>query len=447
MTSRDKYSVLLSISGAHRHLAMRQFAIQQVANWATVVALLVAHVANPVLPDEQVRFWFVVHIAAWLARMAMFYPLARFSPEELAKRKFLFFLPLLTGFIGNAFWIWTLHVFGGVSTVMLLLVLCAGFFGISISMTGMWPVTPLTSLSYYLLLWGSFSYSLWANNHAGLLEIAALNGLVMVMMGVYIQASVGHIQAQVRRGAEIDAANNELKELRDHALSELERRSSYFQHASHDLRQRLHAIRLWVSSSMDVARSTNAAMIYPLTRVADQVDDLGRYFSSVLDLARMESNHYPIRPKEFCLHSVLQELQLRFEHLTLGHPRYVDLRVRTSQVTVVSDATVLLRMAENLVENAVAHCRDAVLVGVRRRTNAIFLDVIDNGIGIPAEHQERIFDAHYRLDSAPQAHQHGAGLGLAIVKELARHLGARIELRSIPDRGTRFRIVLPIVPG
>lgn len=341
--------MLLTVSAAHRHLAMRQFFIQQIVTWATVIALLIANVTTPAV-SAPVDLWFLVYIVTWVIRMVLFYPLYRIPPNELAKRKLMRFFPLLTGIIGNAFWIWTIPLFSGPDMHMQQLIMCAGFFCISIAMTGMWPVTPITSLTYYFVLWGTFSYNLWKHNHATWLAIAALNVLVILMLVVYVQASIGQVQAQIRRGEELDAANNELKVLKDQAMAELEHRSSYFQYASHDLRQRLHAIRLWVSSAMDVAKG-NKLDSYPLARVGDQVDDLEGYFSKILDFARMEALKVPMQPALIRVHTLLQLTELRFEHLAIESR--IDLRVRHSKATAYADQSMLLRIMENLVENAV----------------------------------------------------------------------------------------------
>lgn len=442
MTDRDNSSVLLTVSAAHRHLAMRQFFIQQIVTWATVIALLIANITTPAVA-ARIDLWFLVYIVTWVIRMVLFYPLYRIPPNELAKRKLMRFFPLLTGIIGNAFWIWTIPLFSGPDMQMQQLIMCAGFFCISIAMTGMWPVTPVTSLTYYVVLWGTFSYNLWKHNHATWPAIAALNVLVILMLVVYVQASIGQVQAQIRRGEELDAANSELKALKDQALAELEHRSSYFQYASHDLRQRLHAIRLWVSSAMDVAKG-NKLDSYPLARVGDQVDDLEGYFSKILDFARMEALKVPMQPALIRVHTVLQLTELRFEHLAIESR--IDLRVRHSKAAAYADQSMLLRIMENLVENAVTHCRTGVLVAARRHGSSLCIEVIDDGMGISPDAQERIFEPYYQHQpsrSHGQRRARGAGLGLAIVKELARQMGADVELKSMPGHGTRFRIVLP----
>ncbi|MBS0427750.1 MAG: HAMP domain-containing histidine kinase [Proteobacteria bacterium] len=436
--------MLLTVSAAHRHVAMRQFFIQQIVTWVTVLALLVAHIGAP-SPPSGIGMWFLAFVITWLLRMALFYPLYRIAPAELATRQVLRWLPLLTGLMGNAFWIWTIPRFSGPDMVMQQLIMGAGFFCISIAMTGMWPVTPLTSLSYYVVLWGTFSYHLWAQNHTWWPAIFALNVLVAVMLIEYVQSSIGQVQAQIRR-KELDDAHEELKALKDQALAELAHRSSYFRYASHDLRQRLYAIRLWVSSAMTAAQGHRTDAV-ALSRIAEQVDDLEGYFSKILDYARMEAVELSVQPTVTRVQAILQRLDLRFEHLSIDHR--VDLRVRPSPFSILVDQGMLLRIMENLVENAVAHCRNAVLVGARRRGPSLCLDVIDDGLGIPSAAQERIFEPYYQHPAGKGSRhgvRRGAGLGLAIVKELAQQMNVTIELTSFPGSGTRFRVVVPCTP-
>lgn len=421
---------------------MRQFFIQQVVTWVTVLALLVANIDAPVAVDH-IESWFLVFVATWAVRMLLFFPLYRMPPSELAKRKLLRFFPLLTALLGNAFWIWTIPQFTLPGMVMQELILCAGFFCISIAMTGMWPVTPLTSLTYYVVLWGTLSFNLYQNSHKYWPAIIALNVLVVVMLFEYIQASIGQIQAQIRRGEELDAANSELQKLKDQALEELDQRWAYMQHVSHDLRQRLHAIRLWVSSAMDASKGGGASS-YPLERVAHQVDDLEGFLSKILDYARWEATKQAVQPTWVSVHALFQHLELRFEHLAIEER--TDLRVRHSSESILIDQGMLQRIMENLVENAVKYSRGAVLVVARRRAVGLCLDVIDNGMGIPLREQKRIFRPYYQHaanEAAGRGSGHGAGLGLAIVSRLSRQLGVRVEVKSVMGHGTRFRVVVP----
>src|SRR5262249_41654849 len=104
------------------------------------------------------------------------------------------------------------------------------------------------------------------------------------------------------------------------------------------------------------------------------------------------------------------------------------------------DPLLLERMLKNLVSNAVRYTeRGRIVVGCRRAGRRVRLQVVDTGIGIPPEEQERIFEEYYQLAGASTQ---GLGLGLAIVKSLADLLGHPVNVRSAPGRGSVFSVEL-----
>ena len=115
---------------------------------------------------------------------------------------------------------------------------------------------------------------------------------------------------------------------------------------------------------------------------------------------------------------------------------------------VEGDPDGLLRLAANLLENAIKYNRPGGRVTVRLagRGELAELEVADTGIGIPASHLPRIFERFYRVDKARSRELGGTGLGLAIVKNLAQVLKGSVKVSSEPGRGTTFTVCLPRAP-
>lgn len=99
----------------------------------------------------------------------------------------------------------------------------------------------------------------------------------------------------------------------------------------------------------------------------------------------------------------------------------------------------------NLCDNAIKYNRmnGSVSVAVNNEKEVVVLSVSDTGIGIPKEHQERIFERFYRVDKSHSKEIGGTGLGLSIVKHAARLHGAAIELQSVVDGGTTVTVKFP----
>ena len=118
--------------------------------------------------------------------------------------------------------------------------------------------------------------------------------------------------------------------------------------------------------------------------------------------------------------------------------------IEVSDATVLGEESELSRLLINLLSNALQHspAGGTVLVGLQRCGREIQLSVQDNGPGIPAEEQRRIFERFHRLDPARSRQQGGTGLGLAIAQAIARRHGGVISLHSAPGQGATFALRL-----
>jgi signal transduction histidine kinase len=115
---------------------------------------------------------------------------------------------------------------------------------------------------------------------------------------------------------------------------------------------------------------------------------------------------------------------------------------------VRGDPEALRRLVDNLVVNAVTYTPSGgwVRVVAARDGGRAVLTVADSGIGISAEHLDRIFERFYRVDKARSRSKGGTGLGLAIVKHAASLHGGTVEVQSRPDQGSTFTVALPLAP-
>lgn len=126
---------------------------------------------------------------------------------------------------------------------------------------------------------------------------------------------------------------------------------------------------------------------------------------------------------------------------------HVTLSVRGENVIIMANKQMLDEVLYNLCDNAIRYNKEdgIVEVIVEDRLNEAKLIVKDTGIGIPKEHQERIFERFYRVDKSRSKSTGGTGLGLAIVKHILLKLNAEIALRSEPDRGTEITVTFQAV--
>ena len=211
--------------------------------------------------------------------------------------------------------------------------------------------------------------------------------------------------------------------------------------ASHDLRQPLYAVRLFVEQLRhDLVESERERVI---DRAGAALTDLNELFDALLDLSQLDAGTLNAQLTDFPIARLFDRLDTTFA--SAAHEAGLDLRIVASQAWVRSDPILLGRILQNLVSNAVRHTRTGgVVVGCRRRGGDLRIEVWDSGPGIPAEQREMIFDEFVRLQPNDTGRQRGLGLGLAIVQRLCELLGHRITVESIVGKGSRFSVSVPL---
>ena len=239
-----------------------------------------------------------------------------------------------------------------------------------------------------------------------------------------------------------------------HEISETRRfermRVDFITNASHELRTPLSSLLGFIETLQGPARNDEKARGRFLGIMREQARRMARLVDDLLSLSRIEQ-HLHLRPKEAV------DLTLVSRHIVdtltpLAHDHDVMLLLDAAVPVIVSgDRDELMRVAENLIENAIKYgACDAtdrrVEIEVQAvRTEAVFI-VRDRGPGIAAEHLPRLTERFYRVDAGQSRAKGGTGLGLALVKHIvARHRG-RLNIDSTHGVGSVFRVSLPLHP-
>ncbi|PPU92168.1 hybrid sensor histidine kinase/response regulator [Xanthomonas albilineans] len=210
--------------------------------------------------------------------------------------------------------------------------------------------------------------------------------------------------------------------------------------AVHDLLQPLNAARMFVSALRGKLHDTGARQI------VDHVDNAlvaqDAILNSLLDISRLESGTLKTQVQDIALDPLLQALTHEFG--ILAEDRGLRLNYVSSRATVRSDATLLRRILQNFLSNALRYTPSgSVLLGCRRDGANLRIEVHDQGPGIPDALHQEIFEEFRRLGDGV-AQDRGAGLGLAIVERIGRLLGHPISLRSQLGRGSVFAVTVPL---
>jgi signal transduction histidine kinase len=219
-------------------------------------------------------------------------------------------------------------------------------------------------------------------------------------------------------------------------------KSRFLAAASHDLRQPLHALGLFVGQLQANIDAPDRGRI--VGRIGAAVAAMNELFGALLDISKLDAGVLDPNVTEFPVAHLLQRLETTFAGA--AHEKGLSLRVVPSQAWIRSDFILLERILLNLVSNAIRYTsRGGAVVACRRRRGSLRIEVYDTGAGIPEDQRQNIFAEFYRLGEADNDRRAGLGLGLAIVDRLCRLLDHPMELASTKGKGSRFAVMVPLV--
>jgi signal transduction histidine kinase/CheY-like chemotaxis protein len=243
----------------------------------------------------------------------------------------------------------------------------------------------------------------------------------------------------------IASATVELREKKEEAETATLAKSRFLAAASHDLRQPTHALGMFVARLAQLPHDAETGhLISNLDASVQAMQDL---LDALLDISRLDAHAVQVQRRPFALADIFEKLRLGLTPTALE--KGIRLRLRPTNVWLLSDPTLLHRILLNLVANAVRYTRQGgVLVACRVAADGrhVRLEVWDSGIGIAPEHHQAIFKEFYQVGNAERDRSKGLGLGLNIVERTAHLLGHRLELCSSLGLGTRFSMDVPLAP-
>lgn len=218
-------------------------------------------------------------------------------------------------------------------------------------------------------------------------------------------------------------------------------KSRFLATATHDLRQPLHALGLFVAQLS--GRTTAAERRQLVAGIEAALSGMNELFNALLDISKLDAGVVNPKWSTSPAAQVMRRIETTFA--SLAREKNLALQIVPSNAWLRSDAVMLERIVGNLVQNAIRYTRSGrVVVGCRRRGDRLRIEVWDTGRGIPPDQQKNIFSEFYRVEGS-ERDSSGLGLGLAIVDRLCRLLDHPIEVKSVPGKGSCFAIAVPMV--
>lgn len=221
-------------------------------------------------------------------------------------------------------------------------------------------------------------------------------------------------------------------------------RRDFVANVSHELKTPVGAIALLAETAADAADDPDAVRHFAASMQRESTR-LSALVQEIIELSRLQAPEHEVDFVDVALDEVIAESVDRVR--VAADARQVSIAVGGRQdLHVLGDHGLIVTALRNLLDNALRYSPDGtqVSVGVRTTGDIAEIAVVDQGVGLTAEQQERVFERFYRVDHARSRETGGTGLGLSIVKHVAANHGGEVRLWSAPGRGSTFTLRIPL---
>lgn len=240
----------------------------------------------------------------------------------------------------------------------------------------------------------------------------------------------------------INHATSELRTKKEEAEKASFSKTRFLAAASHDLRQPMHALGLFIGELQATINTEEQRKI--VLKVEESVEAMSGLLNSLLDISKLDAGLISPQAIEFNVGIILD--RIAHDYQAIAASKSIKLKVVPCNKNVSSDPVLLERILVNLISNALRYTQlgGHVFVGCRKRGDNLRIEIRDNGIGIPADEQKNIFLEFVQLANKERDRSMGLGLGLAIVERLSKLLQHPIAVRSKLGKGSLFSIDIPL---
>ena len=273
----------------------------------------------------------------------------------------------------------------------------------------------------------------------------ALTGLLLLVFLVvnYFLAARGNRQYRELIGARFEnqALMSRLEAEKTIAQRAVVAKSRFLAAASHDLRQPLHALGLFLGALR--RHESDPRQLEVIDDMGKSAEALNGLFNSLLDVSRLDAEIIEFNPSHMPVRDLFDGLRAQF--VQQAEEKGLELVVESSDCVLYTDAILFERVLRNLLANAVQYTRaGSITLGCAAGDDGCrVVTLADTGVGIPSEARDDVFSEYYQLNNPERDRGKGLGLGLAIVRRLCELMDLPLAMESREGVGTTFRIEVP----
>jgi two-component system phosphate regulon sensor histidine kinase PhoR len=228
-------------------------------------------------------------------------------------------------------------------------------------------------------------------------------------------------------------------------LSEI--KNDFVNNMTHELKTPISTISLASQMLSDRSIPVEQKNLGQISRIIQaESKQLGYQVERVLQMAIFDHGQLKLKLQELDLHEIIETVAQNFLIQVDKRGGKMEFLPEADNAVISGDSMHITNVISNLIENAMKYTRRTpeITIATRNEEDQVVVSVIDNGIGIGKEDQKRVFDKFYRVPTGNVHNVKGFGLGLSYVKLIVEEHGGSIQLKSEPDKGSRFDISLPL---
>jgi signal transduction histidine kinase/CheY-like chemotaxis protein len=398
----------------------------------TVVAGLILHFATN---TKGILYWLAASAFITLLIFSRYYWHKKYRISTLANAHWLVASQML---LGSLWGFLAFFIDGSYSNILIIMALSAG-----VCSGGMDMQAPCLPIFIGFLVSATAPIVMMIFVSGGLAGIS-LGGASLLYLVAVISFAKRH-ESWIATSLELRYKNDnlicELKQTMFELQEANQTKSMFLASASHDLRQPLHAIGLFIETlkytELDEQQQT---LVNHINTAAQGTREL---LNALLDYSKLNAGAITPVIKNFNMQPLLTKLERELSpNATVKNLVY---RCRETLLAVETDKVLLELILRNIISNAINYTESGgVLIGCRKHNKTVAIEVWDTGIGIAKNDLDNIFKEFLQLYNSERNREKGFGLGLAIVDGLTKKLGLDIDVLSTEGKGTVFRLTVPL---
>ena len=290
------------------------------------------------------------------------------------------------------------------------------------------------------------AWQAWTIGIVGLLVASMLQLILLTITGrtLLIQRTVDE------RTADLHAKTEALREAKETAEESTRAKSEFLANISHELRTPLHAIISFTSLAREkVGKAPDEKIHHYLKRIRESGERLLALINDLLDISKLEAGKLELSMEEHDLRQSVLEVRDELAEILDKHRQRLEIHAPNAPATAHCDPLRISQVVRNLVSNAIKFSPPETVITVTVKESVLgdgraawATTVSDQGVGVPADELERIFDKFVQ-SSKTNSGTGGTGLGLAICKEIVERHGGWIEAENNPRSGISFTFTVP----